>query len=340
MNINGRVKVKTLKAQFFEEFGLTIRVYDGRSFADDNATLASIRRGESIGGEFSPRKNTKVGNLEEKIQELFGLKTQIAGSDDSYLCDNDLTLAGAKEVDDAKMARKAKKETKANSKRVNEEFTVSDELNSSNGEINTVELTFRGMGGEFQFHRLNREELDELKAIYLEDMDPENFLDCLDGGQNFTDSVYPGCYGVYVDDMVLENDDTNETIEIDMEQQSIQEAYFDDEGHYPDRADYIYRTKGKVFGTIAVPLVPTELFDSSKLQFHFVEYCLDGYAEEYEKILVSVFYDGRECEIQTEDNGQDSRRIITLSIFDNNNEEERKVVLDQNGEELVVDFDY
>jgi hypothetical protein len=68
MNINGRVKVKTLKAQFFEEFGLTIRVYDGRSFADDNATLASIRRGDSIGGEFSPRKNTKVGNLEDKIK--------------------------------------------------------------------------------------------------------------------------------------------------------------------------------------------------------------------------------------------------------------------------------
>ena len=86
--------------------------------------------------------------------------------------------------------------------------------------------------------------------------------------------------------------------------------------------------------------MPTEVFDSNKLKFHFVEYCLDGYADEYGKILVSVFYDGRECEIQTEDNGQDSRRIITLSIFDNNNEEERKVVLDQNGEELVVDFDY
>ena len=109
MNINGRVKVKTLKAQFFDEFGLTIRVYDGRSFADDNATLASIRRGESIGGEFSPRKNTKVGNLEDKIKELFGLKTQIAGSDNSYLCDNNITLAKAKEDDDARMARKAKK---------------------------------------------------------------------------------------------------------------------------------------------------------------------------------------------------------------------------------------
>ena len=84
-------------------------MYDGRSFADDNATLASIRRGESIGGEFSPRKNTKVGNLEDKIKELFGLKTQIAGSDNSYLCDNKITLAKAKEDDDARMERKARK---------------------------------------------------------------------------------------------------------------------------------------------------------------------------------------------------------------------------------------
>ncbi len=75
--------VNTLKAQFQEEFGLSIRVYDGRSFADESATLASIRKGDCKGGDFSPKKNTKVGNLEDKFMELFGLKTQITGSDDS-----------------------------------------------------------------------------------------------------------------------------------------------------------------------------------------------------------------------------------------------------------------
>ena len=134
MNINGRVKVKTLKAQFFDEFGLTIRVYDGRSFADDNATLASIRRGESIGGEFSPRKNTKVGNLEDKIKELFGLKTQIAGSDNSYLCDNNITLAKAKEDDDARMVRKAKKDDKVRG----------SETEKTTGSIVIKEMSFKG----------------------------------------------------------------------------------------------------------------------------------------------------------------------------------------------------
>jgi hypothetical protein len=43
LNIDGRMKVKTLKDQFKKEFGLTLRVYDGRKFADGDATLASIR---------------------------------------------------------------------------------------------------------------------------------------------------------------------------------------------------------------------------------------------------------------------------------------------------------
>ena len=112
LNISGRMKVKTLKSQFKDEFGLSIRIYDGRSFADDDATLASIRKGDSKGGEFSPRKNTKVGNLEDKIEEMFGIKTQISGSDDSYLCNNDLTLKAALEEDVFKMERKEKKAAK------------------------------------------------------------------------------------------------------------------------------------------------------------------------------------------------------------------------------------
>jgi hypothetical protein len=47
LNINGRMKVKTLRADFKKEFGLTLRVYDGRSFADNDSTLASIRKGDS-----------------------------------------------------------------------------------------------------------------------------------------------------------------------------------------------------------------------------------------------------------------------------------------------------
>ena len=43
LKITGRLKVKTLRNDFKNEFGLTLRVYDGRSFADEDSTLASIR---------------------------------------------------------------------------------------------------------------------------------------------------------------------------------------------------------------------------------------------------------------------------------------------------------
>jgi hypothetical protein len=67
LNINGRMKVKTLRADFKKEFGLSLRIYVGVNFADEEATLASIRKGDSKGGEFSPQRNTKVGNLESNL---------------------------------------------------------------------------------------------------------------------------------------------------------------------------------------------------------------------------------------------------------------------------------
>ena len=110
LNINGRMKVKTLRSDFKKEFELSLRVYDGINFADDEATLASIRKGDNKGGEFSVKRNTNVGKLKDKIMDMFGIKTQIAGSDDSYLCDNDKTLAGALEADEKLMGKRAKKE--------------------------------------------------------------------------------------------------------------------------------------------------------------------------------------------------------------------------------------
>lgn len=106
LTIDGRMKVKTLQAQFKEVFGLTLRMYDGRSFADESSTLASIRKGDAKGGEFSARRNMLVGNFEDKILSQFGIKVQIAGSDDSYLCNNDLTLMAAWMEDGKKIAKK------------------------------------------------------------------------------------------------------------------------------------------------------------------------------------------------------------------------------------------
>ncbi|MDO5608248.1 MAG: hypothetical protein Q4G08_11440 [Capnocytophaga sp.] len=64
--ISGKVKIKTLKANFKKEFGSTLRVYNGQRFADDDATLASIRKGNAKGGEVKINGKMLVGNFEKK----------------------------------------------------------------------------------------------------------------------------------------------------------------------------------------------------------------------------------------------------------------------------------
>jgi len=139
MLIDGRKKVKTVKREFKEEFGLTLRIYDGRGFADDEATLASIRKGDNKGGELSPKRNMKIGNVEKNILDIFGIKTQLASKDDSYLCDNDHTLAKALEVDEEKIIKKSKEEQQSDSsdnltldeiiKKIKVEFANHEDLN-------------------------------------------------------------------------------------------------------------------------------------------------------------------------------------------------------------------
>ena len=92
-SISGRMKVKTLKSSFKESFGSTLRVYSGQKFADDDATLASIRKDDAKGGEVKINGNMLVGNFEDKILEEYGIKVQVASPDDSELVDNKLSLS-------------------------------------------------------------------------------------------------------------------------------------------------------------------------------------------------------------------------------------------------------
>ena len=99
LRIYGQMKVGTLKKQFKANFGSSLRVYQALSckgrFADDNATLASIRTEGAKGGELKVGGNTQVGNFEKKIAELYGIGVQVANADDTKLADNSVTLVQA-----------------------------------------------------------------------------------------------------------------------------------------------------------------------------------------------------------------------------------------------------
>ena len=94
-NVDGRMKVKTLKAQFKEAFGATLRVYYKTHFADDDATLASIRGEGAKGGELKVAGNMKVGNFENKFKELFAIEVKVANPENTELSDKNITLSAA-----------------------------------------------------------------------------------------------------------------------------------------------------------------------------------------------------------------------------------------------------
>lgn len=96
LSISGRMMVKTLKSSFKKEYSLTLRVYKGNKFADDNATLASLS--EKKVEDFSAKANMQIGNFEEKFEKATGLKVQVASPKDKELAGNQRTLAEAKEL--------------------------------------------------------------------------------------------------------------------------------------------------------------------------------------------------------------------------------------------------
>lgn len=95
-NISGRMTVSSLRKQFKDAFGATLRVYKGAKFAPENATLASIRSGENVkGGELVCKGNLQVGNFEAKMKDIFGITVKVANPDNTKLVSGNITIAAA-----------------------------------------------------------------------------------------------------------------------------------------------------------------------------------------------------------------------------------------------------
>ena len=112
--LNGRTKVKTLKANFKENFGSTLRVYtavDCKTPADDEATLASIRAKGFAGGDLAVKGNMKVSTFEKKVAELYGIGVQVADANNAKFADDSATLVGAASANSAPNVTENKKGT-------------------------------------------------------------------------------------------------------------------------------------------------------------------------------------------------------------------------------------
>ena len=98
LNVHGRTLVKTLKEQFKDSFGVELRVYHGKNFADDMDTLAHVRQ-EKLDAEVNINSNMHVGNVEEKFLDMVGLTVQV---EDRFgeLADNTATIGSLDTAED------------------------------------------------------------------------------------------------------------------------------------------------------------------------------------------------------------------------------------------------
>ena len=324
LSITGQMKVSTLQEGFLKEFGLTLRVYDGRAFADPTQTLGQVRKKKGSGKALSVAKNMKVGNLEDKFEEEFGLKVQVAGSDDSYLCKDELTLNAAQQADEKKLARKERKaarqdeaiddgddDEKDDLDRLLDEMMEDDDGDGLSSDLprKSVKLTFKNVGGEFQYHRLNKEDSMYLKNEFA--LDTDSFLENnLQGGESFDEAIWPGSYGPSMNDIEIINDEDNKKINLDKVNKN-QIFFTDGENDVrKDCLDYFYITEGKIFGSYTVNLTDEENFDPEKLTINYIEFSLDGYPEKFGTIIHELEYDGETCDMAIEDNGVEIYRSI------------------------------
>jgi len=82
MKAHGKMLVKNFKSSFKAEFGVDINVHNGLStgsYADDGATLASIRSEKASGPseELELHGNMSVRTAEKAIQDALGFKVQV-----------------------------------------------------------------------------------------------------------------------------------------------------------------------------------------------------------------------------------------------------------------------
>lgn len=122
--IDGRMTVRTLKENFKNTFEGTLRVYDGREKADDNATLASIRKNDVKTGEYVCRGSRTVGKFIKEMEEVFGISIKVASPDDWVLALDGITLANLKNI--KKNSTKADMEELVAYKRKGEEMDEED----------------------------------------------------------------------------------------------------------------------------------------------------------------------------------------------------------------------
>jgi hypothetical protein len=98
-------KIKTVQAEFKDNFGLTLRVYKGSHLADSDLTFAALNAQVSTdikaqNADLVVKASMTIGQFEDLVFDHFGLKVQVANEFNTYLVRNKYTLGQASRKED------------------------------------------------------------------------------------------------------------------------------------------------------------------------------------------------------------------------------------------------
>lgn len=99
-HMNSRMKVKSVQRLFKENFGLTLRVYKGKQFADPDLTINQLNKktSDEINAnkkDITIKASMNTGDFEKEIKNEYGLTVQVADEFNKYLINDKYTLGQA-----------------------------------------------------------------------------------------------------------------------------------------------------------------------------------------------------------------------------------------------------
>jgi len=103
-HISPTMHVRTVQRKFKENFGLTLRIYKGKQFADGGSTIAALDRRtranvDTTAADIVIKASMTAGEVERLVKGNYGLTVQVANEYNTYCLKNKYTLgqAGRKE---------------------------------------------------------------------------------------------------------------------------------------------------------------------------------------------------------------------------------------------------
>jgi len=201
-------------------------------------------------------------------------------------------------------------------------------------------LYLKGIGHSFQYYRLNQDDAKSLKSLQISDK--ENFF--LSWNQLEAPEERELCeyaYGIDVSDFSLRwEDDTDENNPNTEDANLICESVITDEETPKSVLDFVEVKTGKVFGNIHLPISDPSEFDVAKLDIYYFEYRLDGYAEEYGKMITRIEYNGEDIELDFEDNGLETSQYLLGYEYEKDEFIDHAVIYEMRSDELITDYQW